>query len=110
MSSYPARSSAAKNCFTYTWRWMLDLPIRDGKDPLNVNWLEIVIRDASGKVTYRNSFITNLQVDAGNVEELAAAGRARWKIENETFNTLKTKGTISSTISVTEKTTCPQFS
>ncbi len=24
--------------------------------------------------------------------ELAACGRARWKIENETFNTLKTKG------------------
>ena len=31
-------------------------------------------------------------VDADNVENLAAAGRARWKIENETFNTLKTKG------------------
>jgi hypothetical protein len=27
-----------------------------------------------------------------NVAELAACGRARWKIENETFNTLKAKG------------------
>jgi hypothetical protein len=28
----------------------------------------------------------------GNVAELAACGRARWKIENETFNVLKTNG------------------
>ena len=81
-----------KKSFSYTWRWMLGLPIRDGKDALEVNWLEIAIRDSNGKITYRNSFITDLPVDADNVEELAAAGRARWKIENETFNTLKTKG------------------
>jgi hypothetical protein len=81
-----------KQFFTYTWRWMLGLPIRDGKDALEVNWLEIAIRDADGKITYRNSFVTDLPVDADNVEDFAAAGRARWKIENETFNTLKTKG------------------
>src|ERR1700735_4397296 len=81
-----------KKFFTYTWRWMLGLPIRDGKDALEVNWLEITIRDSNRKITYRNSFITDLPVDPANVEHLAAAGRARWKIENETFNTLKTKG------------------
>jgi hypothetical protein len=43
-------------------------------------------------VTYRNSFITDLAIGANNVAELAACGRARWKIENETFNVLKTKG------------------
>src|SRR5215203_1135137 len=31
-------------------------------------------------------------VDQANVAELADCGRARWKIENESFNTLKTKG------------------
>ena len=80
-----------KKRFTYTWRWMPGVPIRDGKDALEVDWLEIVIRDSNGKITYRNSFITDLSVNADNVEDLAA-GRARWKIENETFNTLKTKG------------------
>ena len=91
----PSRSrkiKRGKKYFTYTWRWMLGLPIRDGKDALDVNWLEITIRDSNGKTTYRNSFITDLPVDVDNVEDLAAAGRARWKIENETFNTLKTKG------------------
>ena len=58
---------------------------------MTVNWMMIEISDESGKVTYRNSFITDLDVRE-NVAEFAAAGRARWKIENETFNVLKTKG------------------
>ena len=31
---------------------MPGLPIRDGKDALEVDWLEIVIRDSNGKITY----------------------------------------------------------
>ena len=49
-------------------------------------------RNAAGKRTYYNSFVTDLPVTAGTVAELAACGRARWKIENETFNVLKTNG------------------
>src|SRR5271169_5250970 len=41
---------------------------------------------------YRNSFITDLPTDRDTVVELSACGRARWKIENESFNILKTKG------------------
>ena len=77
---------------THRYRWLEGVPIRDGADALLVNWLEIEIVDAAGKVTYRNSFVTDLPVSKGNVAELAACGRARWKIENEGFNTLKTKG------------------
>lgn len=77
---------------THRYRWLEGVPIRDGEDALLVNWLEIEIVDPSGKTTYRNSFVTDLPVCKNNVDELAAAGRARWKIENESFNTLKTKG------------------
>ena len=77
---------------THRYRWLEAVPLRGGADAMLVNWLEIEIVDATGKVTYRNSFITDLPVSAANVAELAACGRARWKIENETFNTLKTKG------------------
>jgi hypothetical protein len=77
---------------THRYRWLEAVPLRDGKDALIVNWLDIEIIDATGKVTYRNSFVTDLPVNKGNVAELAACGRSRWKIENETFNTLKTKG------------------
>lgn len=74
------------------YRWLCDVPLRDGKDALHVNWFEIEIVDAAGTVTYRNSFVTDLSIDASNVAELADCGRARWKIENETFNVLKNKG------------------
>ena len=77
---------------THRYRWLEGVPIRDGKDALIVNWLEIEIIDPAGKTTYRNSFVTDLPVNKANVAELAACGRARWKIENETFNTLKTQG------------------
>jgi len=81
-----------KKRFTYTYRWIEAVPLRDGDDAMTVNWLEIAIADAAGEITYRNSFVTDLPVNADNVVEIAAAGRARWKIENGSFNVLKTKG------------------
>jgi hypothetical protein len=36
--------------------------------------------------------VTDLSVSRDNVVELVLGGRARWKIENETFNTLKNQG------------------
>lgn len=82
---------------TYRYRWMEDVALRDGKDALTVNWLEIEIIKPSGpnqqeKVTYRNSFVTDLAITRETVAEIAACGRARWKIENETFNVLKNNG------------------
>ena len=41
---------------------------------------------------YHNTFVTNLALDDRKVLEVVAAGRCRWKIENENNNTLKTKG------------------
>ena len=43
-------------------------------------------------MTYRNSFIIDMPVDRSDAAAMAAPGRARWKVENEAFNTLKTKG------------------
>jgi len=42
--------------------------------------------------TYRNSWVTSIELDDGNVVRLAKGGRCRWKIENECFNTLKNQG------------------
>ena len=47
--------------------------------------------DKNNKVT-RFSWVTDLTITPENVEEIMRAGRARWKIENETFNTLKNQG------------------
>ncbi|MDJ0611990.1 MAG: ISNCY family transposase [Kiloniellales bacterium] len=83
-------TGAAKRRHRY--RWMEGVPLRDSKDALLVNWLEIEIAKPNGKVTYRNSFVTDLPVNRQTVADLAACGRARWKIENETFNVLKNNG------------------
>jgi hypothetical protein len=44
-----------------------------------------------GKTT-KWMWVTDLPVDLTNIKEIARGGRSRWKIENETFNTLKNQG------------------
>jgi hypothetical protein len=77
---------------TTLYRWLEAVPLRATGDAIPVNWFSIEILNAKGKRTYFNSFITDLAITPGSVAEPAACGRARWKIENETFNILKTNG------------------
>ena len=77
---------------TETYRWLNDLPLRDGDDALKVGWCELTTTDAAGNVLYRNAWASSVPVTRENVVELVADGRSRWKIENENNNTLKTKG------------------
>ena len=44
------------------------------------------------KCVYKNTFVTDHLITTENIEEIIQAGRARWKIENENNNILKTKG------------------
>lgn len=81
-----------KKVFTDTWRYVNQVPLRNSDDALMVNWCELVTTDSDGKVLFRNAWATSHGITEDNVAELAAAGRARWKIENENNNTLKTKG------------------
>jgi len=77
---------------TYTYRYLNGVPLRDGEDALLVNWCEITVSHPDGKVTYRNSFVTNHMINDDTVAEIVLCGRTRWKVENENNNTLKTKG------------------
>src|SRR5208283_2750968 len=52
------------------------------------NWIGFEILDAKDGVKYRTAFVTSLPVTKANVAEIADCGRARWKIENESFNVL----------------------
>jgi hypothetical protein len=76
----------------YQYRWANNVPLTEGADALKVNWCELTVTNGEGAVLYRNAFITDWEVTAENVSGLVAAGRARWKIENENNNVLKTKG------------------
>ncbi len=76
----------------YRYRFMNDVPLRDGDDALRVNWCELVITDEAGEIRKRFAFVTDHTISRHTVVSLVEAGRARWKIENEHNNTLKTKG------------------
>lgn len=86
------RRRHGKKWTTYRYQWLCGVPLRGDAKAMDVNWFGVEITDAKGKVTYRNGFITDMPVGRDNVVAMVAAGRARWKIENEAFNTLKTKG------------------
>lgn len=75
-----------------TYRFAKQLPLRDSDDAMKVNWCEIITATPEGKVVYHNSFATDHPINEHNVADIVAAGRSRWKIENENNNTLKTKG------------------
>ena len=75
------------------YRFINDVVLQNGKQPLSVNWVEITVVNAkTGEQLYYNTFITNHRLHAENVAQVAQAGRGRWKIENENNNVLKTKG------------------
>lgn len=76
----------------HQYRWANGVPLTDADDALKVNWCEVTITDANGAVRYRNALITDWKFTASNVAGLVAAGRARWKIENEHNNVLKNRG------------------
>jgi hypothetical protein len=77
---------------THRYRFIGKVPLRDGKDAALVNWIGFEILDAKGIVKYKTAFVTSLPVAKANVADIAACGRARWKIENESFNVLKNHG------------------
>ena len=68
-----------------------NVPERAGDEALRGTWIDFGIR-RNDERTYHNSFFTSLEVSAGNVAEIAWAGRASWKIENEHFNCMASYG------------------
>lgn len=77
----------------WTYQFVNQVPLRADEEALSVCWLELHITHAdTGDTLYHNTWVTDLTVTQDNVIELAACGRARWKVENEGNNVLKTKG------------------
>jgi len=75
----------------HVYRWINQVPLNGSPNADQVNFFEYWLK-VGQKFTYHNSWVTDIKVDKSNVVELVRAGRSRWKIENETFNTLKNQG------------------
>ena len=56
-----------------------------------MNFLEYWERRSNGKEQHF-AWVSDLPIEESTVMEMMRAGRARWRIENETFNTLKNQG------------------
>jgi Transposase DDE domain len=75
----------------HTYRWLNQVPLNGSRNTDELNFFEYWLT-VGQKVTYHNSWVSDITVSENNVRELVQGGRARWKIENETFNTLKNQG------------------
>jgi Transposase DDE domain len=71
--------------------WTGGLCLCESAVDVRVNYLLYEQTDKQGQIT-RWSWVTNIPLNARSVEPVMRGGRARWKIENETFNTLKNQG------------------
>ena len=67
-----------------TYRYVHQVPRRDSDDALRVNGCELTTTTTTGKVVYTNAWATSHPMTDDTVVALVAAGRSRWKIENET--------------------------
>ena len=77
--------------FFHQFRYVNDIPLNKSNPDVRVNVLEYMQTDPKGKETLF-SWVTNITINQDNAFALMRGGRARWKIENETFNTLKNLG------------------
>lgn len=72
------------------FRWVNGLPINASHKDIRVNVLEYW--QVTGNDQIRFTWVTDIAITKDNAHRIMRAGRARWKIENEIFNTLKNQG------------------
>jgi hypothetical protein len=69
-----------------------DMPLNESNTDVRVTFLRYIEYNSADDTVRIFTWITDIKVTKANVWRVMRAGRARWKIENETFNTLKNQG------------------
>lgn len=75
---------------THRFHFVNQLCLNESNPDVLVNFLEYW--EITDKGEQHFSWITDLTIEPTNLYNLMRGGRARWKTENETFNTLKNQG------------------
>lgn len=75
----------------HQFHFLNNVSLNKSHEDLKVNVLEYRCTDKNGKEV-NFSWVTDIKLKESNVLQIAQAGRSRWKIENEAFNTLKNLG------------------
>jgi hypothetical protein len=88
VSSYERHDRAGG--VVHRFRFVNSVPLNASNRDVRVNFIEYW--EIKGPKVQHFSWVTDIRVSKRNVYHLMRGGRARWKIENETFNTLKNQG------------------
>jgi len=75
---------------THRFQYLNAVPLNESNPEVPVNFMEYW--EINGDKTQHFSRITDFTISETTAFDLMRGGRARWKIENETFNTLKNQG------------------
>ena len=78
------------NGATHRFRFINPVPLNASHQDVLVNFVEYW--EVKGEHIQHFCWITDLTITTSNVFQIMKGGRTRWKIENETFNTLKNQG------------------
>ena len=88
VTSYERHDRAAG--VVHRFRLVNDVPLNASNADVRVHCIEYW--EIGNGQTQHLSWVTDLRVSKRTVYRLMRGGRARWKIDNETFNTLKNQG------------------
>ena len=88
VTSYERHDRAAE--VVHAFRFVKDMPLNRSRGDVRGNCIEYWERGP--EQGQHCSWVTDLRVSKRNVYKLMRGGRARWKSENETCNTLKNQG------------------
>ena len=99
-SFYQIIGQKVKKKITYNFKWRNQVPLNDSNRDLLVNFLgfeeitETLDKDGNTIKSKKSSWswVTDIKINKDNVYQITKGGRARWRIENEVFNTLKNQG------------------
>jgi len=77
---------------THGFRFINNLSLNKSNLDVLVNFLEYWETNEEGEFLFYSTWVSDIELTKDNVFEIMKAGRSRWKIENEVFNTLKNQG------------------
>ena len=76
---------------TYVYKLCNNLSLNEKHQDVMVNFVEYIELEDK-QVQFYSSWITDIHLTEANIAAVVKGARCRWRIENETFNTLKNQG------------------
>ena len=82
----------ARTGATCNYMFINGLTLNEANQDVKVNFLQYLEMDETGKVLRKWTWVVEVELTKDKVRLVMRGGRARWRVENETFNTLKNQG------------------